>query len=417
MKTTRMLAILVLALGLTAEVANADFTFGTPTKVPSVNTPGFEIHPDISADGLSLYFASSRSGGQGGFDLWVATRKTKDGKWGQPQNLGPTVNSPDSEWCPRVSADGLSLYFGSTRPGGSGGRDLWVTTRPTKNDPWGAPVNLGPTVNSEADDLSACPSADGLSLFFHSKRAGGSGLQDLWVTTRPTKDDPWGEPVNLGPNVNSPDDDGDGCISADGLALFFFSSRPGGYGHTDLWVTTRKTTEDAWGKPVNLGPKVNSEAREWFPSISADGSTLYFFSDRPTLFTQTDIWQASIAAKQEHRKGIEGLWDMVKYRWGNMKEFIYCEDQNIRNLKVTQGGIYIVVRYNSATGEVLRSHGGTYTFDGENLNSEVTFASERVKDYIGKKSSFKIDLEGDTFFLSGLLAGDMKLEEKWIRVK
>ena len=108
---------------------------------------------------------------------------------------------------------------------------------------------------------------------------------------------------------------------------------------------------------------------------------------------------------------------MVKYRWGNMKEFIYCEDQNIRNLKVTQGGIYIVVRYNSATGEVLRSHGGTYTFDGENLNSEITFASERVKGYIGKKSSYKIDLEGDAFFLSGLVAGDMKLEEKWIRVK
>jgi Tol biopolymer transport system component len=173
--------------------------------------------------------------------------------------------------------------------------DLWVTTRPTKNDSWGEPVNLGPMVNSKADDISARLAPDGLSLLFHSKRAGGSGLQDIWVTTRPTKSDAWGEPVNLGPTVNSEADDGDACISTDGLALFFFSSRIGGHGHTDLWVTTRKTKKDAWKKPVNLGPKVNSEAQEWFPSISADGSILYFFSNRPNVRGQTDIWQVSIA--------------------------------------------------------------------------------------------------------------------------
>jgi Tol biopolymer transport system component len=293
-KSSIVLVVFVAAIVLGGGPAKADFTFGTPTKVLSVNSQDYELHPDISADGLELYFCSNRSGGYGSYDIWITTRVTKDEPWGEPVNLGPTVNSAGSEWCPRVSADGLSLYFSSTRAGGFGGRDIWVTTRPTKNNPWGKPVNLGPTVNSSADDISACPASDGLSLFFHSTRTGGLGLQDLWVASRPTNNDPWGEPVNLGETVNSSADDCDLEISPDGLALFFCSSRPGGYGDSDLWVTTRKTTEDAWGNPVNLGPKVNTEADEWFPSISRDSSTLYFFSDRLASGGRTDIWQAPI---------------------------------------------------------------------------------------------------------------------------
>jgi Tol biopolymer transport system component len=173
--------------------------------------------------------------------------------------------------------------------------DLWVTTRPTKDDSWGEPANLGPIVNSEEDDISACLAPDGLSLWFHSRRAGGLGLQDMWVTTRSSKNDSWGEPVNLGSTVNSKAEDGDPCISPDGLALFFFSNRTGGQGRGDLWVTTRKTKTDAWKTPANLGPEVNSEAQEWFPSISADDSFLYFFSNRPRGAGQTDIWQVSIS--------------------------------------------------------------------------------------------------------------------------
>ena len=99
MKTTRMLLTVVLALGLAGEVANADFVFGTPT------------------------------------------------------NMGPTVNGSTSDTDPAFSADGLTLYFTSSRPGGSGDGDLWLTTRETINDDWTIPVNLGSTVNSSATDI------------------------------------------------------------------------------------------------------------------------------------------------------------------------------------------------------------------------------------------------------------------------
>ncbi len=294
MKTTKMVVILVLALGLAAEVANADFFFGTPTNLgPTVNSSAYDGLTSISADGLSLFFTSDRPGRVGGRDIWVTTRETTDDDWGEPVNLGPIVNSSSHEWGASISSDGLSLYFGSYRGGGYGGADIWVTTRATIDDPWGDPVNLGPTVNSSNNDECPNISADELSLFFHSDRSGSVGGHDLWVTTRATKDDDWDTPVNLGPPINTSAAEWCSSISADGRMLFFVSGRYGGYGQVDIWVTRRATTDDDWGEPVNLGPIVNSSSYEWGVSISSDGSTLFFGAGQP-IWGDGDIWQAPI---------------------------------------------------------------------------------------------------------------------------
>jgi len=297
MKKT-ILLVLVLALGLVAEVAKADFTFGTPTNLgPTINSSYREAVPSISGDGLELYFCSNRSGGQGSNDLWVATRATKDSPWGTPVNLGPTVNSPYNEGSPSISADGLALYFddyGGPRPGGVGGVDIWVTTRPTVSDPWGTPVNLGSTFNSGARDGGPSISADGLALFLYSNRSGGYGSNDIWVARRPTTSDPWGTPVNLGPTVNTSSGDCCPSISADGRTLFCGSIRSGGVGSLDLWVATRPTASDPWGEPVNLGPTVNSSSNDDSVSVSTDGSTIFFMSERPGWFGSWDLWQVSI---------------------------------------------------------------------------------------------------------------------------
>jgi len=292
MKTTRMLLIVVLALvvGLPAGVANADFTFGTPTNLgPTVNSSNWDLLPSISTDGLTLYFASRRPGGYGNLDIWVTTRETTDDDWGEPVNLGPIVNSSSPEWGVSISSDGLSLYFSR---GGVG--VIWLTTRATTDDDWGNPVNLGPTVNSSSDDFALDVSADDLSLYFTSNRGGGYGRYDLWVTTRETIHGPWGTPVNLGPTVNSSYHDVAPGISADGLSLFFMSTRPGGAGNFDLWVTMRASTDDDWGTPVNLGPTVNSSTWDAHPAISADGSTIFFMSERPGGLGGYDLWQVSI---------------------------------------------------------------------------------------------------------------------------
>ena len=272
--------------------ANADFTFGTPTNLgPTINSSYADGLGCFSSDGLEMYFDSRR---YGGCDVYVTRRATIYDDWGAPVNLGPPVNTSAWEEGPSLSADGLFLFFHSNRSGGSGQMDIWVTTRATTNDDWGEPGNLGQTVNSSYHDFFSSISTDGLELYFCSYRPGGYGDRDLWVTTRATTDANWGPPVNLESPVNSSYLEQTPTILADGLVLFFSSNRPGGFGGTDLWVATRATVSEPWAEAVNLGPTVNTSAGDAAANISRDGSTLYFCSTRSGGLGGWDIWQAPI---------------------------------------------------------------------------------------------------------------------------
>lgn len=191
---------------------------------------------------------------------------------GQPVNLGPVINSPSGEAVECISADGLEMYVSSDRPGGQGQWDLWVARRPTTDADWGPPENLGAVINTAVGDELASISADGLTLYFDSDRPGGYGSSDIWITTRATKNDPWGPPVNMGPKINSSAGDACPCISTDGLELYFGSYRAAGYGRCDIYVARRATQNDPWGDPVNLGPVVNSSNEEIFLSLRQMGS-------------------------------------------------------------------------------------------------------------------------------------------------
>ena len=292
----RTLSLLLVATSvLAAEVAKADFTFGGPVNLgPVVNSPTLDGTPSVTADGLSLLFNSQRAGGYGHYDVWVCTRETTSDPWGEPTNPGPPINTSSLDGNTVISPDGLTLYFTSNRPGGHGGWDIYMATRSSVSDPWGAPENLGPPFNTSASEHGVTIAANGLELFFGSSKPGGFGAGDIYVSRRATTEDAWGEPVNLGPVVNGPSADGAVGVSSDGLLLFFHSNRPGGHGRFDVWMTRRATPDDDWGVPLNLGPTINTSAFDGAPAPSPDGSTLHFMSGRPDGVGSHDLWQASI---------------------------------------------------------------------------------------------------------------------------
>jgi len=269
-------------------VAKGDFTFGEPTNLgPVVNSSAYDFNPSIRADGLEMYFESDRPGGQGTYDIWFSTRASKEDDWGAPTNLGAPINTQDWQNTPCISADGLELYYSDW--------GLWVVRRATVYDPWGEPENDS-LININTSNVNSTPhlSSDGLSLFLASWDP-----WDLYVSTRPTRDDIWSEPVNLGPAVNginsSTWENYCPAISADGLVLVFSSDRPGGYGSNDLWMTRRAAIDAPWSQPVNLGPMINSERGEHSPEISHNGKLLLFSSNRREgRVGGLDIWQASI---------------------------------------------------------------------------------------------------------------------------
>ncbi len=264
--------------------------WSTPVNMGSpINTAGHDVQPSMSKDGLSLYFVRSPLGGKE-LDIWVSQREDENAPWGLPMILGSAINSA-SDGSPALSRDQHWLLFHSNRAGGQGGFDLMASFRENIHDDfgWQTPVNLA-VLNSPFNDTGPTYFEGGepgvAELYFGSNRPGIGGF-DIYVS-RITEDGTFGPPV-LVPELSSAYSDQRPQISHDGRTIFFQSDRPGGKGDIDIWVATRPSVFESWTTPINL-EGVNSEYSEQMPTISSDGMTLIFMSDRPGGFGGGDLW-------------------------------------------------------------------------------------------------------------------------------
>ncbi len=176
-------------------------------------------------------------GGLGEDDIWVSD--LIDSAWSEPRNLNdvsgaPPVNTSFFDHCLSVSADGNQAFWTSTRPGGFGGNDLWTSRR--INGKWTPAQNLGSTINGPESEHHSIPTPDGSALYITSDRPGGFGADDIYITTRDA-DGQWGRLANAGPPVNGPGNDRCGSWTPDGKIFLFDSDRAGGFGSKDLWRT------------------------------------------------------------------------------------------------------------------------------------------------------------------------------------
>jgi outer membrane protein OmpA-like peptidoglycan-associated protein len=218
-----------------------------------------------------------------------------------PQNMGGKINTKWEEYMPSLTADGQTLFFCSRREGNIGGynaarrtylEDFYYSVRDPKTNEYTEAVNLGPPVNTPQNEGAATFSQDGQFVIFTAcDREDGFGNCDLYASMLNGKN--WSTPVNLGPGVNSPEWDTQPCLSHDGKTLYFVSLRPGGLGESDIYTTTL-LPNGRWSKPKNLGAPINTPGREFNPFISADGQTLYFSSDYHLGFGETDVFMSRL---------------------------------------------------------------------------------------------------------------------------
>jgi hypothetical protein len=321
------------AYDIYASTLQADETFGLATVVEELCTIRGDQRVTIRKDGLELMLDSNRGGTENSTShLWVYTRASTAEPWSSPYYLASvnSTNTADSDLRPTLSFDGTELYFQSNRAGSYGANDLYVCKRteiiqPPQYSPWSAPVNLGKTVNSSDADSGAFISEDGLSLYFNSyNRPGGYGGFDIWVSQRASADDPWGAPQNLGPTINTSDNEQTPALSLDGHWLYFASDKSSGYGGLDLYVSRRPNKRDdfGWQAPENLGKLVNTAATESGPALFEDSRSgvtlLYFSSDQ--LVAGTEHIYASILQPDEVLTLPCMLQNPVSYRpwvtWG-----------------------------------------------------------------------------------------------------
>jgi len=280
----------VLLAGLpSAIVADAQLKlpiFRTPIQVPStlVNT-GTEMAPTITGDDLTMYFASSRAGGLGGYDIWMVTRLDLASPWGNLTNV-QSLNSTAAESYLDVRDDGLEMYISTARTGGSGANDIWMASRASNTAPWGTPVVLpGANTASSEDDPSV--TGDGLELYYVSPALGGQGGGSIFRLTRTSIKSPWSTKPVLVSELDSTSQDHSPAISPDGLTILWSSTRPGGTGSSDFYIATRPDRNSQFTN-VQEAKELNTTLWDHNGQWSADGFSFYFGYNQSYMVYRAD---------------------------------------------------------------------------------------------------------------------------------
>ncbi len=287
-------ALFAIALSLPAQ------TFSPWSKVENlgavVNSADSDSCLFVTNSGLSLYFGSSRPGTLGFLDLYVSQRAGVSDPWGDPKTLGPTMNSPGYDHLPFITPDGHTMIFTSDRPGGLGFNDIYSSFRRNAADDfgWEAPALIA-ELSSSSDEYGPWgfvdPATGRLVVYFASNRPGGAGLYDIFASAL-QPDGKFSAPAGVA-ELNTASADVMPTLDTTGLELFLTSNRPGGLGSVDIWTSTRSSTSQPWSAPVNLGPPVNTTAGEQRGGTFGRGRDLYFFSGRAGGLGGTDLYRAT----------------------------------------------------------------------------------------------------------------------------
>lgn len=264
----------------------------------AINSPLDEYFPAVTGDDqVFLFTRNNRTQAVALQEDFMVSKKV-NGAW-TPAKLLAGVNTAGNEGAPALSPDGQLLFFvacevapGNYGPGrkGYGSCDIFYSQRiGTK---WTQPYNMGRSINSNAWESQPSFSSDGKTLFFVSNAQGGQGDADIWYSV--LKDDgSWGAPINMGPKINTPGREESVYIHPDGKTLYFGSNGHVGMGGLDLYVT-RKNDAGEWGEPVNLGYPINTYENENSILINGTGELAYLASARPGGFGALDLYQFNL---------------------------------------------------------------------------------------------------------------------------
>lgn len=275
-----------------------NYTFKPINLGKEINSSHPEYLPILSIDGSELIFTRRLTGTNEDF---YVSKKDSSG-WGMAKPAGGNINTPQSEAAQTLSADGeWMIYAASGREDSYGNYDLYMAQK--TNEEWEDVYHFGLGINTDQWEAQPSLSPDRKDLYFASRRPGGFGGIDIYVShLKPNGY--YSQPENMGPGINTSGDDQCPFIHADNQTLYFTSNGWLGYGDDDLFVV-RKQPNGEWGKPENLGYPINTIEKEGTMCIAADGKTAYYAADRNDSYGGLDIYSFEL---REDVRPVKTLW-------------------------------------------------------------------------------------------------------------
>jgi Tol biopolymer transport system component len=273
----------------------------------NINSRGGDYSPSISADGSTMIFTSRRADTKGGGidkkgdfkyfeDIYLSDWDSTNSTWGKAHPIEGKLNTEGHDASLSISPDGQKIYIyrndGKVYIG-----DIFVSKKRKTSGTWGTPKALEKPINTSYFESSACLSADGNKLFFVSEREGkkngAQGRGDIYVIEKISKTQ-WGEPKNLGPVINTPEDEISVFIHPDGKTLFFSSKGHMSMGGLDIYMS-KLQADSTWSKPENLGYPINTILDDVHFTLNLDGSVAYYSAVKEDGLGERDIYKIEMS--------------------------------------------------------------------------------------------------------------------------
>ncbi len=270
----------------------------------NINTENDEYQPSLSADEQTFVFTTGvplpgKLKVESIFDTqedFFISKRTKNKDWQKAKNVGKPINTNRNEGAQSISADGNLLFFTACEdrskynPHGKcyGRCDIYFSEK-LPNGKWTTPKNVGPEINTTHRETQPSISANGRTLYFVSQRPGGQGGSDIWYSEK-QDNGKWGKPKNVGNKINTEKNEQYPFIHLDGKTLYFASQGHIGMGKYDLFIS-RKTEKGQWGEPKNLGYPLNNKNEQGSMVVNAAGTKAYYSSWQDGGFGRLDLYE------------------------------------------------------------------------------------------------------------------------------
>jgi outer membrane protein OmpA-like peptidoglycan-associated protein/tetratricopeptide (TPR) repeat protein len=260
-----------------------------------INSSFEDFAPVITPDESILLFTSRRQGSTGNLqdedknnepfeDIYISYRK--NGAWTAPKNVGKPINTEGHDASIAITPDGNQIFIYKQENYGT------IYLSKFTQGQWSKPEELSKSINSKYGETSITLTSDGQTAYFTSDRPGGLGDLDIYVVKKDKKGR-WGEPVSLGPTINTPYSEDSPFIHPDGRTLYFSSKGHSGMGGFDIFKTTLKA-DGKWSEPEHLGYPINTADDDLYFVLSADNKHGYYSSEREDGLGDQDLYMISM---------------------------------------------------------------------------------------------------------------------------